>query len=246
MYWLLHQFFVSLKVIWTKFSSMNWTLLSLLLFIALTSCTITKQRYSCGYHVEWNTRKVAAYSDKVSENKAFDPQKIAVPSDKEVMEIRSKDTLHQVNPEISESYERVEMRPLVYKKVVKTPEKIPGVLSTDRSTSKVMRNGNFQQSEQSDFASSRSDIGEALSDFFFVFCIILMLLVIPPLLHTMLVASLFHFKNDTLFLVLEWLIWAAGIVCIVFFFSSALTIVLTCLGWNLLFALFVSAFILNR
>lgn len=222
------------------------TLCLFLFLVSMASCTVTKQRYSAGYHIEWNKRKVVSYADKAPEKSAFEAQKTSVFPDKAVAAILLEDTLCKGKSETVENTDSQEGASYSLKKVVEKPRKKSGVTTVDNTFSKSGENSNFLQSDRKDSGHKRSDFSESLSDFFFVFCIILMLLVIPPLLHTLLVASFFHFKNDTLFLVLEWLIWGAGIVAIIVFFSSALTIVLTCLGWNLIFALFVSAIILNQ
>ena len=221
--------------------------MKLFLFFFLTvitaSCTITKQRYSSGFHVEWKKRHVFSHASAESE-KVVSNEGVAINlSETAQLQHETREPLEEVHAERKEACLTLHYLETVINGKARTIplEKIE-LSEKDNTCSRKQPVFRHQLSVES---RQQVDWGEVLSDCCFYALIILILLVIPPLLHSI-VVSLLGFKNDTLFIVLEWLVWAAGIVGIIVFFSGLWTMILTCLGWNLLFALFGSAFVFTR
>lgn len=232
---------------------MNWMkIISVLavILVSSSSCTITKQRYSNGFHVEWkkrlgaihsteSTEPVAEYKeDNLNESISAGITRETISDQPSTGPVWREETLTGCE-DFADSF------PVTNTKIVssRTDEKKRSKSTTDciagTSECKVVAAGSDQRKNHS---AVRGDFWEAVTDVLFWLLVILVLITVSPVFHTALISFLTGYNwKSTLFIVLEWLLWIGGIIGIILLISGGWSIVLACLVWNLFFTIFFTA-----
>lgn len=223
---------------------MKITVLILLVLVSATSCTITKQHYSNGFHVEWKKRLTTNHSKTTPPQIKAKDEVFAIDTVAKTITVYPENDV-QPDTRIRQQEEKRYVDHGISDEHVKTPlatsssQTKAWKLTTPKALKKnkgIQKNAAQQQVQTKGFV-RMSNFWEAVTDFLFWAVIILLLLLTPPVIHTILIALLPGFdRKTTLFTVLEWLLWAGGIIAILLLLTGVWPIVLACLGVNILFA----------
>lgn len=231
---------------------MKSAVLMLLILVSVSSCTITKQRYSRGFHVEWKKRPTTKHSKTASP--LFDEKELVITKDTVVKTVNNQlSNETQTKASIEGQQENLRNEGEKSDEIIKTPITTsspfnnnwePPVQATSKKNNIIHTKAVQQQQTKS--AVHNSNFWEAVTDFLFWMAIVLLFFTISPVLHTILIDVLPGYDwKTTLFIVSEWLLWVGGIVAILLLLSGVWTILLACFGWNLLIAMVGTAIVIN-
>lgn len=226
-----------------------------LVLVSITSCTITKQRYSGGFHIEWKRRLTTVHSVKSSPPLVADTKEI-LSDDPKITEItlvkdldrqltkpiqhvetlseypQFQDSISIANDPVTSRTNEFMVNEYTLNSIKGTGKEKMITRKSDQRKSKEMTRGNFW---------------ETVSNFLFGLVFVLLFLATPPLLHTILIAMFSGYNWKVILLILlEWLLWVGFIVAVLPLLSGFWPIFLAFIGFNFLLSSVGTLIILNN